>query len=186
MQKILLTILALALCATAATARQPERGYRGFFEWNFDLGSERNYLGRRNTAFYTGASTSHGCQVSPYVFVGAGMNLELCPEYDRTICAFYADARYDAIFGRFTPFGDLRLGYAASGGGGVYFSPVVGYRFNWGRKVGINISAGMTMRSRDRDLYQYSIDTDGIIQIRPTGTGKAVECCFALRLGIDY
>lgn len=187
-RKITTIALLAALCAgLTAAARQPARGYRGFADWCVGLGSEKLYWGERHCSFYTGASTTHGYQINRHVFVGAGLDFEVCADYDRTIFAFYADTRYDARYGIFTPFADLRLGYASSGGGGIYFSPTLGHRFNWGRKAAVNIGVGLTLRTRDTDRYQYSPGTsDGSVELRPTGSGKTAECTFALRLGLDF
>ncbi|MDE6395892.1 MAG: hypothetical protein K2K84_01315, partial [Muribaculaceae bacterium] len=111
----------------------------------------------RESVFFTGVTTSHGYQINPTFFVGAGIGMERCTKFDDWVAPVFAQGRADFLFGKFTPFADLRLGYQFGQGGGVYFSPTVGYRFNWGRKAGINLGLGMTLAGFKRELFDVTI-----------------------------
>ncbi|MDE5734297.1 MAG: hypothetical protein K2H83_04040, partial [Duncaniella sp.] len=78
MKRISLILLSLLVCL-AVLARQPERGYRGFLDCNNSLTSY-TYMytpeAHRLTAYYSGISTSHGYQITPVWFVGAGLSVE--------------------------------------------------------------------------------------------------------------
>lgn len=95
------------------------------------------------------------------------------------------------MFGKLTPFADLRLGCNFVNGGGVYFSPSVGYRFNWGRKMGINVALGYTLHSYSTDIYrivEHDLENDqgSIYVFEKTGTYTGTSSYFSFRLGIDF
>lgn len=164
MTRKIATIIML-VATLAAFGRQPERGYRGFIDWSNSYRQTETFTGLpRVSSYYTGISTSHGYQFNPHLFIGAGIDFERCSKIERDIFALYAQGRTDFKFGKFTPFADLRLGYNFVSGGGVYFSPSVGYRFNWGRKMGINLAAGYTLQGYTSDLYEVIEYDQGQIQ----------------------
>ncbi|MBD5189619.1 MAG: hypothetical protein HDS95_05005 [Bacteroidales bacterium] len=172
-------------------ARQPERGYRGFLEWSSSVRSEEiaswDYGSLRDTFFFTGASTSHGYQINSKFFAGAGLGMEYNQKWDTWIIPLFLQGRMDMKFGVFTPYADLRLGYNLTQGGGVYFSPTVGYRFNWGRKMGVNIGLGLTLIDYKIEKYESSIDLDnGFYEIYYAGNYHKVKPYFSFRVGIDF
>ena len=182
---ILLAVLTFA-SSTHTHGQQPANGYRGFIDGHFDVGSESGFWGNHEAYFYYGVSTTHGRQFNPHLFVGGGMDLEYNPSFGRTIFALYAAGRTDWQFGRYTPYGDVRLGLSTSGGGGVYFSPTVGYRFNWGRKASINVGLGLTLKSKNMESYDFTILPDGSGLLTPLGRKHLAECLFAILLGVEF
>lgn len=82
MKKILI-ILTIMLATVSAGARQPGKGYRGFLDWSSSVRSGRfgfitidgSFETYRDNTFYTGFSTSHGYQINPIFFVGAGLGM---------------------------------------------------------------------------------------------------------------
>ena len=171
--KKILVLLFIITSVTLGNARPPQKGYRGFVDWDNAFGKMTyfdNTDGKlmRNTQWFIGVSTSHGYQFNPHVFLGGGLMLEgATPSGDLNFPVF-ADFRYDAAFGKFTPFGDVRLGYNFADGGGIYFSPTVGYRFSWNHKLGLNLGVGLTVRGCDN------------------GDGRQNDCFFTFRLGVDF
>lgn len=159
-KKVLLSFI-LSILSLTALARQPQRGYRGFVEFGTTGFTERSLEQisanefRERVAYtgYLGLSTSHGYQFNPYLYTGLGFDGTAASP--GSIAALFADVRSDAKFGKFTPFADFRLGYNFTQGGGIYLAPAVGYRFNWGRKVGINLTAGLIVISRTSPIWQY-------------------------------
>lgn len=195
MKRFCIFILVSVFVLSVANARQPKRGYRGFLDWSSSVRSEKflewsgpnmNGVFRDNT-FYTGFSTSHGYQIDPMFFVGAGFGVEYCSKMDNWIAPVYAQGRVDLQFGKVTPFGDVRLGYNLAQGGGVYFSPTIGYRFNWGRKTGINLGAGLTLAGYKVEEYDVWIDTESsYIEMVYKGTRHKVRPYFSFRVGLDF
>lgn len=90
MKRSIILLLAAVILCQAAQARQPRRGYRGFFEWSGSLRSEKfgypdidgNLQMKRDNTFYKGFSTSHGYQINPLFFIGAGLGMEKCGKLD--------------------------------------------------------------------------------------------------------
>ena len=177
----------LALSAITTYGRQPQRGYRGFIEWSNDLTSQQNFY-TNETVLYTGATTSHGSQINPMWYIGAGLTVEYCNQYETFMVPVFAHTRADFQFGKFTPFADFRLGCNLGEGGlGAYISPSIGYRFNWGRKFGMNLGLGMTVKTYNVDIYDGVYDADtGYLLIQYIGHETRAKAYFTFRLGIEF
>lgn len=172
------------LLALTAIARQPNRGYRGFVDVSNDV--HRTQWVESTTAYYSGLQTSHGYQFNPWLFAGAGIGVESCRKFDSYIIPVFVQGRVDLSLGKFTPFGDVRVGYNLSGGGGAYFSPHIGYRFNWGRKVGINVGAGLTLQGYTAAVYDVVISPEGYWTMNYIGDSNECNVYFSFRLGLDF
>lgn len=163
MRKLLIGAVA-GLVAVAAYGREPERGYRGFVEWDNLIGNTSYFSSAdgvvkpNETQWFIGVSTSHGYQLNNNLFVGAGLMAAAATPSGDINLPIFAEARYDVAFDKFTPFGDVRLGYNFGDGGGIYFSPTVGYRFNWGRKADVNLGLGLTVRGKTEDIFAINAD----------------------------
>jgi len=182
-----LLVCALSLFATNAFALQPQRGYRGFLEWSNHVG-DREYFGlEKKSTFFTGGSTSHGFQFNENLFVGGGLSIEKqTDDYSNNwIIPIFAEVRTDQKFGIFTPFADLRLGFSATDGGGLFVSPSIGYRFNWGRKMGINVGIGLTVKGSRSELYESNWEGD-TYYFKYIGYTDHYNAMFNFRIGIDF
>lgn len=196
MKRIVILLLAVIALACASGARQPKRGYRGFLEWSSSVRSDRfgvfNNEGNigtvRRGSFYTGFSTSHGYQINSKFFVGAGLGMERCnnDNIDNWIVPIFVEGRLDLKYGRFTPFCDLRIGANAAEGVGAYISPTVGYRFNWGRKMGVNIGVGLTLAGYRAEHYMLDMTGPDSYTLHYIGTKHHFRPYFSFRLGIDF
>lgn len=194
MKKTILLISAIVATAFLAGARQPQRGYRGFLEWSSSVRSENFgdfYLDgefgfRRQTTFYTGLTTSHGYQIDPMFFIGAGLGMERCGSLGNWVAPVFVEGRADFEFGKFTPFADIRFGANLAEGFGVYFSPSIGYRFNWGRKMGVNIGAGLTLAGYKAEHYEGTWFDKDSFEMHYVGTRHHLRPYFSFRLGIDF
>lgn len=178
--------LALGLFSLSVSARQPEQGYRGFFEWSNDMRTVgEDYF--RSTFYYTGISTTHGYQLNPLLFLGAGLAFERCTSFQTSLLQFYANGRTDFKFGKFTPYADARVGYMFSNfGNGFLFSPTVGYRFNPTRKLGINLGLGMSLHSYLERVYEYIVTPEGYGTLIEKEKDIAGNVYFTFRIGIDF
>lgn len=191
--KRLLFILVIFL-SLAAEARQPSRGYRGFIEWSSSLRSEKfglfdfngNLYTYRQNTFYTGLTTSHGYQIDSMFFIGAGLGMERCGSIVNWVAPVFLQGRVDLKFGKWTPFGDIRLGANMAEGVGMYFSPSIGYRFNWGRKMGVNIGAGLTLAGYRAEHYDVQSVGPDDFKLQYVGTKHHVRPYFSFRVGIDF
>ena len=184
MKRLFITLIVSAIISFGSAARQPQRGYRGFIDWSNDFRSE--VWVQRSNFLYTGVSTSHGYQINPLVYVGAGLQFEHCSLSNDNFVTPFIHGRTDLLFGKFTPFGEIRLGYNLTNGGGLYFSPNIGYRFNWGRKMGINVGAGLTLLGFTYDVYSVGTTPEGYTTYYKTGTHCHYNPYFSFRIGIDF
>lgn len=193
MKRILIILMVIMSAISPAIARQPQKGYRGFIDWSNSYRTRANFPGLpRSSTFYSGISTSHGYQINSIFFAGVGLDFEHCSSIKSNSLAFFAEGRADLKFGKFTPFGDIRLGYGGiDGEGGLYFAPSIGYRLNWGRKVGINFSLGLSLKGYSRDIYDlhYSKDPETnyiYFDGEKIGVSRGTIPFLTFRVGFDF
>lgn len=194
MKRTIFLLLAIVAFANVSEARQPRRGYRGFLEWSNSLRSEKlgtfdlagNIFTYRENVFYTGFTTSHGYQINPMYFIGAGFGMEKCGKFNNWVAPIFLQGRADFKFGKFTPFGDMRIGANLAEGVGAYFSPTIGYRFNWGRKMGVNLGLGLTLAGYKAEHYEGTFNGPDDYEIYYTGTKHHIRAYFSFRLGFDF
>ena len=201
MKRSLILWAATVLTAISGFGSQPERGYRGFAEWTNRI-YHKSYAGDSNTYYNPGVATSHGYQFNPWIFAGAGVDYSLedtgqhyhkdhlrrhSYHLDSYFLAIFGQIRTDLLFGKFTPFADIRLGWNASSSGTVYFSPSIGYRFNWGRKAGLNVGVGYTLDGFRYERYKMVTTDYGYQTSIPTGEYyNYALSSFSFRIGIDF
>lgn len=149
-----LIILLLFVFNLKIFAKDPDKGYRGFVEWNMDFGSYDSYRHLNNAALEQykahyilyGISTTHGYQFNPHFFLGAGVWIQFGAGdvLHRLELPIFLQSRTDWTFGKIPLYFDLRLGGTFSGrtiengDDKLLISPTVGYRLNWGRRVCAN------------------------------------------------
>ena len=188
------TLLLLLLFSTlCAVARQPEKGYRGFVDCSMTLNLDISiYGGSTNSYVWLGGNTTHGYQFNPHLFVGGGIGFEPVlskgnGNRPKRILPVYGDIRTDLKFGKFTPFADMKLGMNFTRGAGLYFSPTIGYRFNWGRRTAINFAMGATFFGSRMDDYKEVWGPDGGISgFEVIGSHHGTEIRPTIRLGIEF
>ena len=203
MKRVFLLSSCMALATLSVAARQPERGYRGFVDWTNRVYhqtdefayADKNYTWSK-TYYIPGISTSHGYQFNPWLFAGAGIDFSLSDigsehnhnySFDNIDFSIFGQIRTDLEFGQFTPFADLRLGWNVCADGTVYFSPSLGYRFNWGRKVGINVGLGYTLDAYRSEKAEIAHTPEGWLIYVPTGEYfNWNQSSFTFRVGFDF
>jgi hypothetical protein len=186
-----LTIATLICCsALAAGAKQPGTGYRGFIDADYALFKHNAPGFARQHAHHAGISTTHGYQIIPQLFVGAGIGIENNTYTSNFYFPVFADVRTDLQFGRFTPYADMRLGWTLASDGGFLWQPTVGYRFNWGRTFAINLGVGCYLQCVKYNYYNFDYDKwdwqnpgydHGDITV-----SHRVETGLMVRLGIEF
>ena len=146
-------IACLLLGSTAAFA-QRDLGYRGFFDISGGLGMTPG------SRFMVGASTSHGIQVTPFLYLGVGIAANDVAwkegyesnydENDGIIAPVFGDVRLDIWNrGRLSPFIDMRGGYDFICKNGLYLSPSIGAHYSKSDNFGFNISVGYEIQGID-------------------------------------
>lgn len=193
----IMAAILLGWSADEAAGRDPQRGYRGFVESESlffpDLGFVAGEGG--DSDFWTGISTTHGYQFNPHLFVGAGMSCvwmlnddDFHSEKSKVkYLPLFADLRTDLRFGRFTPFVDLRVGCNLLRHGAFSGALTVGYRFDWGRRVAVNLALGVNLRGHRYEKYESGWSPDDGPWSYPTGTyTTGYDAKPALRVGIEF
>ena len=186
MKKCIIIIM-LLITAVAGYCRQPERGYRGFIEWDNALTTyDVWYPGNSETFYYWGVSTSHGYQFNPNFYLGAGLAVRYCNKEDGLELPLFLHARTDQKFGGFTPFAELRAGYTIENNNRLFAAPTIGYRFNWGRKAGLNVGVGLSVDTYKVDLIESGPGNNGYWEYTKVGSKRITKAYFTFRIGFDF
>lgn len=132
-----------------------QKGYRGFVDVEYFLSIDAMSKGR------FGFSTSHGYQVLPYLYVGAGAGMQFITNM-RTMAdggtahktfvpiPVFADVRLDLYKNKISPFLDVRVGKVFGDKAfGMMLNPSVGCRYELKNNLALNLSVGYSMQSTD-------------------------------------
>ena len=119
--------------------------YKGSIEWGFTC----------LEAFGTGVTTTHGAQINPYVYLGAGVGFFVDLDISEISVPIYADFKVNALKGRISPVFDFRLGYSAGSISGLYASTMAGCRFGLVNKLGLTLSLGWEGYGKYYSRYYY-------------------------------
>lgn len=125
-------------------------GYRGF--------AQITLAGKVTDWGYFGlnATTSHGYQFNPLLFVGLGFsnprNMDVGDFFgDYLMMPLFADVRLDFPDAKRSMFADAKLGYAVGDANGLYFSPSFGVRLSH-----CSLSIGYELQIADVTSWQIS------------------------------
>lgn len=186
MKKLIVCFLSVIMTSLAASAVD----YRGFVEINGGIAPQTEYASGQDRYFrdyYVSFSTTHGVQLNRYLFVGAGMDLNLNTkdnEYPMGVNV-YGDVRFDMnITKKWTPFINLKVGYGimtpqvycvyypensqnSDSYGNSYvdykpffINPSVGVRLRLSSKCGLNFGVGyipLALGKISKDQHGYGI-----------------------------
>ena len=197
-----LALLCAVMFCSMANAQDVRRGYRGFIEYDASLTSWMvadsyhfnpetgiDYTGIHRKAFGEMAlSTSHGYQFNHHFFLGLGVMGGYSGIHDDWFLGTYLHARTDQTFGKFTPYADLRAGFVTHAEGGLYISPSIGYRFNFGHRTNLNLGIGITLRhmgETDATSTHYYNNQGDLIHIT-IGRDPVMKPYFTFRVGLDF
>ena len=92
-------------------------------------------------AFGFSATTTHGAQINPYIYVGGGLGIYYDLYYGAAV-PIYADFKVNVLKGRISPVLDMRLGYSAGEISGLYASIMPGCQFGLKGKTALTLSLG--------------------------------------------
>ncbi len=111
--------------------------------------------------------TTHGVQITPEIFVGAGVGITGWWEYEDiwddsttyTSVPIFANFRgelHNVFRKNFSPYLDVKLGYNAVDLTGVFFAPEIGCHFYFGhKKIGLGFGIGYHLQSAEVTEYWY-------------------------------
>ncbi|MBR1462225.1 MAG: hypothetical protein IJ604_02435 [Prevotella sp.] len=143
-----------------------QTGYRGFFDMGYNFGVGEYKEGRVEM------STTHGSQVLPMLYVGAGVGVSYWFDSETFAIPIFGDFRINAPTGAVSPFLDVKMGYSPFDIRGIYGNFSLGCRFATGKKGGINLSVGYQLQRGEVDYYYYS--------------DNASANAIAIKLGFDF
>lgn len=124
-------------------------GYKGFFDMGYVLDLSDYDAGRFEL------TTTHGCQFSPYLYVGAGVGIDYYTDASMFAVPIFANIRASFVNQNIAPFFDVKIGYSLIDVEGLYFTPSIGCRFATGSKNGVSVSIGYVMQRADVGYYGY-------------------------------
>lgn len=125
-------------------------GYRGFID--LDWSSSKGFI---TGAYSIGATTSHGYQIVPQLYIGVGAGVNYYYKGTAVNLPIFADIRTDIINAQATPFVDVKIGYSLLDCEGLYLSPSLGCRISLGNTMGLNIGVGYTLQKYKYVPYDY-------------------------------
>jgi len=149
----------------------PQKGYRGFVDLGYTIGTGDFGLDRIEF------STSHGYQILPCFYAGAGAGAHYYFDADAVEIPIFADFRADLLNHSVCPFIDLKIGYTVHEDTGFYLNPQFGVRFAVGPKTAVNLGIGYTMQRIEFSYYDeyYGSFSD------------SVNCGgFSIKLGFEF
>lgn len=128
--------------------------YRGFIGDTFILGLG-DYAENREFVW-----TSHGLQINPYFYVGAGLGANYWIASQTWALPIFAHIRselHNLFKKNASPYIDLKGGYSVINVSGGYFSPEIGCHFYFGHsKCGLSVGVNYTLQSAEVSSYYYS------------------------------
>lgn len=149
MRKVFL-LFALLFAVISSNAQNTAKNcYRGFVDAGYSVGIGDYDFGRFEV------NTSHGYQINPYLFIGAGTGLHFMASYktkdmdipldvrdSKVDIPVFANVRCNFLKKKVSPFVDVKGGTYVTNSGGLYVNASAGCRFSINEKQAINISVG--------------------------------------------
>ena len=151
-----------------------EQGYRGFVEWDYTLGVGNASIDRISI------STSHGYQIAPQFFIGAGASFSYYYDYEAYGIPLYVHMRSDLLNNEITPYIDLKVGYSIGDSEGIYLNPSIGCRFSLTENLGLSVGVGYTFNKVDIYKIAYKDYDFNIAPFKQNIGG------INFRIGIDF
>ena len=121
-----------------------ERGYKGFVDFGYTLGV--GDFGEDRIEF----STSHGCQINPYLYVGGGVGANYYIDAELYGVPIFANVRANILDNQISPYIDFKIGYSIGDVEGLYLAPSLGCKIH-----SFNISIGYVMQRAEFYSYYY-------------------------------
>lgn len=126
--------------------------YRGFVGDSYILGTGHGYVADREFLY-----TSHGIQINPFFYAGAGVGVNYWlagggddndPTWSVPIFAHLRGELHRAFKKNVSPYLDAKIGYSFFDVEGLYFAPSVGCHFYFGHSItGLSVGFGYVMHN---------------------------------------
>ena len=172
----------------------PQKGYRGFVDLEYYLSNDEV------SEDHFGFSTSHGYQLKPWLYVGAGAGMKIShnkhrtdlrtPKEDIYMFPVFADVRVDLLKSRLSPFLGCRAGYTLGNKAfGLMVNPSLGCRIGLANRLAVNVSIGYCLQSTDIIALDYG---DTVIKHLDDNKANYIYMendpyhCLSFKLGIEF
>ncbi len=169
MKKIIFTLALSLVCATALAQNVSGKCYRGFADAGYSFGLGDYEFGRFEI------NTSHGYQINPYIYLGAGLGFHFMSEYETPNMSIPLDVRESSVdiplfanarvnFGKWklTPFIDFKAGTFLTNGGGAYLNLSFGGRWALNKKNAINLLIGYGMEKLEFESFKRFLSSSSM------------------------
>lgn len=149
---IFVTVLSLVGLSSFAQSGFRERhgAYKGFL----DVGLAGAFAyGESSVSFEL--RTSHGVQITPFVFVGGGIGVGVnggSAEYATVMAPIFAQTRFNFTRTTISPYLDIKGGYSVGDFKGGYLQPSLGVSFPITNKFAIDFGLAYTLNTQ-KDSY---------------------------------
>ena len=165
--------------------------YRGFVDAGYTIGVGDYDLDRFEI------NTSHGYQINPIIYLGAGVGLHFMSSYETSGMDIALDERDSQIDiplfanfkcnfskGKFVPFTDIKCGSYINNNGGLYLNTSLGFRIATDQKKAINVSFGYTTEKLE---FQQFNDFIGYSSLDYTRIGNKYDANgISLKIGYEF
>ena len=192
MKKLALSLFVLyALSQNVFAQNISGQCYRGFADAGYTIGIGDYEFGRFEI------NTSHGYQINPYIFLGAGMGLHFMPKYEtpdmdipldkrdsKVDIPVFANTRVNFLKSKYSPFIDVKGGTYVTNSGGLYVNASAGLRIALNEKQAINISVGYTVEKLEFESFSHFVSSKNMDYIRD-GRVLTTEG-IALKVGYEF
>lgn len=192
MKKVLLMFCVLLAGITAKAQGDFTHGYRGFFDLGYTTGVGDYDFSRFEI------STTHGYQVCPYFFVGAGVGFHFMQKYEtkgmgenaldvrdsKVSIPLFVDLHSEFMKTKFAPFVDLKLGHFLNNGDGLYANVSAGVRMKTMDKQAVSLSIGYTFEKLQYETFDNFIGSSSMNYTR--SPRKLDSEGISIKLGYEF
>lgn len=145
-----LRLLAVLVIAMAASICSAQSGYKGMIEGGYMFNLERTEASVHTIEF----STTHGYQFNPYLFIGAGVGLNLVSSpVDVMYMPLYLDVKANLTKTKISPFIELKIGHTVLDVESFYLNPNIGVNYNFYKSLSAYLKVGYTYVAENCDVY---------------------------------
>lgn len=155
MKKILTLAITACLCASAMAQnefRDRHMAYKGFA----DIGLGSTFTNGESATTFT-LTTSHGVQLTPKAFIGAGIGVNLATtsitDGSTVFCPIFAQARCNLLETHISPYLDFKGGGSVGDFKGGYLEPSFGVSMPVANRFAIDFSFAYTLYTH-REKYE--------------------------------
>lgn len=193
MKKIILVgMLIFSTCLLSKAQNVSGNCYRGFVDVGYDAGIGDYGFGR----YVIG--TTHGYQLNPYIFVGAGAAFHFMSKYEtngssnipldiresKVDIPVYANVHLNFMKGKVTPFIDGKAGTFVTNNGGMMWNLSAGCRIATNKRQAVNISIGYAAEKLEFETFDSFIGYSSMDYTRERRTCDTE--CVTLRVGYEF